>query len=161
MTNSNDVVMKDYREMTKALIKKREELSKELQGSFQIMIKDFLDKNPEIAYVTWAQYTPYHNDGDECTFSVNERHYPLVALIGEEQPVGYEAESYELNDYYKNNQSEAGITDKRAAELMDAINEIETILNEIPQELYKDVFGDHVSVMISRDGVTTEEHDHE
>lgn len=34
--------------------------------------KEFFDRCPEVRAVVWTQYAPRFNDGDPCTFSVNE-----------------------------------------------------------------------------------------
>ena len=166
-------VMTEYQILTKKLLEKRAELSKELSNSFHGLFQEFFKNYPEIAYVTWTQYTPYFNDGDECTFSIHERHYPLTKLVenqGEDRPIGYDAEEYALvtSTYYTskpgfidNNQIKSGISDERASEIKLGMRNLEEVLSEIPQEVYKDVFGDHVSVLVDREGVHTDEYDHE
>ena len=42
----------------------------ELQEQFPAMFKELFDKYPNVSSIGWVQYTPYFNDGDECTFSV-------------------------------------------------------------------------------------------
>ena len=34
-------------------------------------------------------------------------------------------------------------------------------LNRIPDDIYMSMFGDHVSVVVKRDGISTEEYDHD
>src|SRR5688572_27883088 len=34
-------------------------------------LQEWLEDHPEIQQISWTQYTPYFNDGDECTFGVN------------------------------------------------------------------------------------------
>jgi hypothetical protein len=165
--------MTEYQILTKKLLEKRAELSKELSNSFHGLFQEFFKNYPEIAYVTWTQYTPYFNDGDECTFSVHERAYPLTKLVGneepEDRPYGYDAEEFELEtstyytkrpDFIDENQIKAGISNERATEIKSGIDSLEDVLGEIPEEVYKDVFDDHVYVIVDREGIHTEEYNH-
>jgi tetratricopeptide (TPR) repeat protein len=51
---------------------------------------------PAIDHVFWNQYTPYHNDGEPCSFSVNDVYY---VLEGEEDVDGEGSYLYTDEDY--------------------------------------------------------------
>lgn len=51
--------------------------------------KELFEKYPDLIDFSWTQYTPYFNDGDECTFRVNTD-YPKVNLKGFEDDDGEE-----------------------------------------------------------------------
>lgn len=113
---------------------KKKALSDQLKSEFPAILKPLFDKYPAVEKIRWVQYTPYFNDGDECTFSAN------VWDIA-------------VND----NEMYDGSKENKAA-----ADEFSTALKEIPEEMFKDIFGDHVEVTINRDGtVETEEYEHD
>ena len=64
--------------------KKKQELvlnigQKPFLSAFQVLKQ----KVPEVTSVHWTQFTPYWNDGEECTFRVNDWNYN-VEIDGEE-----------------------------------------------------------------------------
>jgi hypothetical protein len=87
----------------------------------------------------------------------------------EDRPYGYDAEEFELEtstyytkrpDFIDENQIKAGISNERATEIKSGIDSLEDVLGEIPEEVYKDVFDDHVYVIVDREGIHTEEYNH-
>jgi len=58
------------------LIEQFEEFQREFQtrarAEISKMFEKFWELNPEINAVVWTQYAPYFNDGEPCTFSVND-----------------------------------------------------------------------------------------
>ena len=60
------------REEIKALRAEVEELSKE---SFKEGFQALFEKHDELVGATWAQYTPYFNDGDECIFGLGDVYF--------------------------------------------------------------------------------------
>jgi hypothetical protein len=95
--------------------------------------RKFFDKYADLTEFSWHQYTPYWNDGSECTFSVNS------------DPTINGHEKYD-NDAF---QPEA------------AYNEISNLLREIGAPTLKEMFGDHAEIIVRRDGVTVEEYSHD
>lgn len=65
-------LIKRIQEQTIEFNKRRAELVEELKGNFHAMFTEIFDKHPTINYFAWTQYSPYFNDGDECTFSRHE-----------------------------------------------------------------------------------------
>jgi hypothetical protein len=65
-----DLIEKIKQEFT-AFEEKRKELAKQLRKEFPEIIKPLLEKSTTIDKISWNQYTPYFNDGDECIFSAN------------------------------------------------------------------------------------------
>ncbi len=201
----------------------REELQKELN----VMVKEFFAVTPEIETIHWTQYTPYWNDGEECTFSVNEICYsPRGADHGdidfyddydiklvdsktlEEAKLEYaEVENarggpyhkddpffikykYQLFDYKYNYSLRTNVhsdsinLSMRSAHLQELeqtikfgeqaiqenwnvdralknFKEFSDFINNIDSETMQYIFGDHVSVILSRSGIDTQEYEHE
>lgn len=117
-----------------AFAEKKKALTEELKKDFPAILKPLFEKYPAVKKIRWAQYTPYFNDGDECTFSANIWD---IAINDDEMYDGSE-------------------------EHAEASEEFTKALKEIPTEMFKDVFGDHVEVTIHASGeVETEEYEHD
>ena len=48
------------------------ELEEEAKAVVFEEFKKIFVKYPHLTAIKWSQYTPYFNDGDECTFGVND-----------------------------------------------------------------------------------------
>lgn len=97
--------------------------------------RELLEKHPVVQKIMWTQYTPYFNDGDECVFSVHEP---------------------EINDLCS---WQIGESESQA--LKTAADEAEKLINMLPEDLLQDVFGDHVQVTVTRDGITVDGYNHD
>jgi hypothetical protein len=102
----------------------RQEGRRALEEGFAKVFK----QHPEILSITWMQFTPYFNDGDACTFSVNE---PDFEIEGEK--------SSELEDFLCD----------LSYQILDAKKVLEW------------VFGDHIRVTVTPEGITTDYCHHE
>lgn len=131
-------VIESIKAKVEEINKKREEHLNEVRQGFPAMFAEFFAKST-IKSLTWQQYTPYFNDGEECEFSANVRY--LVINIGED-----------------NEDDEAGLTheDKKL------LDEVKETLCSIDQNFYRDLFGNHVEVTLTAEGVEVVEYsDHD
>ncbi len=96
--------------------------------------KHLFDTHPELVSFSWTQYTPYFNDGDTCTFGANE-----VSEINEQ-------ESYDLEEN---------------SILEPALKDCGNFVSSFDDDDLEAMFGDHVRVICTRDGVDTESYDHD
>ena len=118
---------------------KKQELVRELRKEFPQLFLEQFQKSKCIESVSWTQYTPYFNDGEECVFSA---HTNWLDVNGE--------------DYYNQDEIEGWNEGEEAI-----INEIKTVLGNIPEDFLKELFGDHTKVTINKDGtINVEEYDH-
>lgn len=102
----------------------------------------FFGAHPEASAVRWRQYTPYFNDGDACEFSVHE----MRVRFGDDNESGdYEDGFVESWDVREDAAKKAALGD----------------LPDIPDDVLRAVFGDHVEVTVTRDGCESEEHSHD
>lgn len=143
---------------------------------FRKALDKFFEKYPTIEGITWTQYTPYFNDGDECTFSV---HDPNFVFSKENSPykedlkdqVFYE-EDYYLSSFFDEDEY-ASVTPsswklKEKKELT-AIEQMAIDCDEISamwggelEDVFKAMFDDHVIICIKRNGeIKTESCDHD
>jgi hypothetical protein len=96
--------------------------------------KHIFSANPVLVSFGWRQYTPYFNDGEECTFSANTDYFDFTVRNAD----GGEEE-----------------------EAQRAGKQVDDLLSLFTDDDFKLLFGDHVSVKVDSDGVTTESCDHD
>jgi hypothetical protein len=147
---------------------KRKALLAELKNEFAPMVAPLFEKHPKIESFSWTQYTPYFNDGDECVFSTNfdysleingeneddieslgKHTYRAITEKNYAEHVAYN--TAQGSKYYLNkNIGDTGCFEntKFDQELHDGIEEFKTLLSSIPDDFYKDLFGDHVRVTV-------------
>lgn len=134
--NSAELV-KQYGESKKILMA-------QLKENFGAEIKQLFVKHNQVHHIRFSAYTPYFNDGEPCTYSVNY----------------YDVDILDKND---NHLSESIIYG--SAEYQNYRNiskEFTSFLKVFPNEFYEDVFGDHIQITIYSDGkveTTDCEHD--
>ena len=159
------------------LVADQAELKRKFQEQAQTLFKDitkeFFDKNPGITGVVWKQYTPYFNDGDTCTFSVNEPIFtnaPADELydirweyegdtegVWATENIGHILESE--RDYYADTKKmilASGGVDAESCDLF-----TKAICSSEMEDVLLAMFGDHVKVVATREGFDVDEYDHD
>lgn len=150
----------------------RKEFQTQAQASFKEVVKEFFDTNTGINLVTWTQYSPYFNDGEACEFSVNEAYFSNVKDVDELTYGEYDGEDETI--WSTNNpvqhmntmsawdketsvkvQATAGLNVESIQEFMDILNSSEM------EEIFEVMFGDHVRVTLTREGIEVDEHSHD
>lgn len=146
------------------LVEKQKEFKKEMMKSgkaaVKAALKEIFDNFPQIEALRWTQYTPYFNDGDACTFSVNEVDLKLVdreidpELDDDEAGEDGWIDSYSIDEvkFIKDNDLRKAIT-KIVKQFEDAIQSMDEAMEES--------FGDHVRVIATRSSIEVEEVDHD
>lgn len=102
----------------------------------QFLIKNFKDifeKYPQLKSVSWTAYTPYFNDGETCEYS-SHHHDPEFEADGVEynQPIYSEIR-----------------------------NSLKKFLSQFDSDLMYELFGDHVQLIVTKEGISVEEYDHD
>jgi hypothetical protein len=158
MTDVNvNELMAEHQKMLDEYNAAREVFAKKGKEIIRTSFKAFFDANPKIKAVTWTQYTPHFNDGEPCVFRVGD----MWALSEkgledwEENGCGH-AEDYAAT-------SDWGSYDK---ELLneDEAKAVQTFLKSIhklPDDIFEDMFGDHVYVVATEKGFDVEEYEHD
>jgi hypothetical protein len=119
---------------------KKRELVEELRKQFPQLFVELFNKSKCIESVSWTQYTPYFNDGEECVFSV---HTDWLNVNDE--------------DYYDRDEIEGWDESEEAI-----IKEIKTVLGNIPEDFFRELFGDHAQITLKKNGeIVVTEYDHE
>lgn len=159
------------------IAKKKEELTEELRKDFAPMLLPFFKKsNGSIKSISWQQYTPYFNDGEECTFSVNLDLDYAFKVNGEslDESDFFTVSTYGLHRLSCNDGSYEDWIGKYPEDKIDQVKnadqiilynillEIVSLIESIPDEFLKELFGDHVEVTVKNDGtIETEEYEHD
>lgn len=137
--------LKTFEEKKKALVD-------ELRKEFPNLLQPLLEQSEIIESISWVQYTPYFNDGDECTFSSYAADFGFNGKTYRDNFVtNADFWSKEIYDYTSGRYKKVpnpGYIEKEAS-IIDGLSEI---LSEIPDDFYKDLFGDHVEITIFKDG---------
>ena len=175
----------------------REENKKRNEQFFKEAVGFLFEQHPVLTSFSWTQYTPYFNDGDECTFSANID-YPLVNGIYEGEwelkdaidkqrsnPQLKETLQVRLDVLNLSKQQAAAEENYKQAEklkgeiaaleekiakfqdikaLEDALAAYEAVtetLQVFDNDLFQNLFGNHVRIEITRDKIEIEHYDHE
>lgn len=134
-------------------------LRQEAAALIKPMLSEFIKQNPQVSAVKWTQYTPYFNDGDQCTFNVHEPSFFFAADPENNNPEDHDGfESYSMNrgaDYKWGPSLEHASAATQAAcyELSGELQGVSDALEEL--------FGDHVRVIVTADGVSVDEYNHD
>lgn len=115
-----------------------------LQTALKEEFKKFFDENPDVKFITWLQFTPYFNDGDECRFGVHDFYYDVVEPEELERWGEYPKDESLVSGQVKNNWKK-----------------FEKDLWTIPKEIFKQMFGDHVQIIARPSGFDVEEFEHD
>lgn len=133
------------------------------KGMFTKVAAFLFEKHPKLESFQWEQFTPYFNDGEECTFSARVD-YPQIN--GEEYGEGKTRAVDRSYGQYDNvtrsypNYKETPNPDYDA-ELDAAGKEVKEFLNTIDEQALRDMFGDHKQIKVTREGTEVEDYDHE
>lgn len=138
--------------------KKIDELVKPL---FLHAFEEFFTKHNDVDAVRWSQYTPYFNDGDTCTFSVNDWYArPIIIAESVNSPEGLDeelAEQYGCEDedgFIDEYQYREGPAKTFMNSIKSDLSELFSLVDDDSMEL---MFEDHAEITVYRDGTITVE----
>lgn len=117
------------------------------------LIQDFIKEN-NLEAVAWSQYSPYFNDGDPCTFSINEIYYVKSGI--EEHGIPYKAWQFEDGNY----ELVTLYGDSEDKDLVDLCKSITDVIN-LNEDAFEYEYDDGVTVVITKDDVQVEECEHD
>lgn len=150
------------------------EKAEKAQQVFAEGAKKIFEKHPIVKNFGWAQYTPYFNDGDPCTFGVHElvvnleideesstEDHLAVESFWEGAPEfsGY-GEQSKINKTvgWRENEKPNPNYDPDYGEAFGAVKALREVFTE--QDL-EGLFGDHVAVAVTPEKVYVQDYDHE
>lgn len=149
-------------ERVQSLLDLRDNYNHCLTEEGNLLIRDllarFFTENPLVKEIRWRQYTPYFNDGDLCVFTV---HSP-VAIISEKDNEKYhlvEKDDFTVVDSNGNITVE-GYTYSGRSRLEENLCGLSDTLRDLGFVLEK-VYGDDAEIIVTKDGITVEEFEHD
>lgn len=157
----------EIRQKQEELAEQSRKIGKDL---FRKGADDIFKSFPEAKAFAWTQYTPYFNDGDECLFSVNTYNTCVFETedISEEwvqarnDDLGYAFELYGRTDGYGKDSDYfkkyyGNIPEWKLAAGV-AVN---GLIQAIPEGTMRDMFGDHIKVIVTPDDILVEDFAHD
>lgn len=132
--------LEQYTEELEQLKKDYYSKSKELGGK---LFNCFLKVNPDVDKIRLVGYIPYFNDGDECVFSI---HYSSYFLNNSDRTDLSDNETPGEISWYWSYKKGNNDPEEQRYQLF------KRIVDAIPDEVYRGMFGDHFEVFIYSDG---------
>jgi hypothetical protein len=129
----------------------KQEMREASQQLFTEETKNVFQAHPLLSEFRWTQYTPYFNDGNECVFSAGTD-TPGISMIDEDESE-YFLECVAVDKRVRGEQ----LTSREAAGL-----DIVAFLQMFDEEILKEMFGDHVKIIVRRNGeLEIDDYEHE
>lgn len=178
-TVPKEVTINDIKEVVKEtednFLTIKDEMKK-LRDEARVKVKSFFLKGmnkifemyPEVKTVSWRQYTPYFNDGEECTFSAHVSDFYVNGRDNYGDTMyGYDEDDFEGENVLKKEEMEYDwVNGKKVyknpgSKSIKIYEAIDSFLNQLDDDDYKTMFGDHAIVIVKKDEVVVEEYDHD
>jgi hypothetical protein len=147
--------MNTLKELAIRFEKIKEEMVATATSAVKLEFEKVFTAYPELTYVCWTQFTPYFNDGEECTFSVNSF------------AIGNAPDMDDVSAYGEYDGDEEGIWSDdylsgEAREKYIKVYELQQFCeSEIGEDVLRAAFGDHSVVTVTREGIDVQEYEHE
>jgi hypothetical protein len=126
----------------------RELVEREGKAILKGVLDQFFTKFPNVDSIRWEQYTPYFNDGDACTFSVNE---PYVRLKGTSENCEDGDNEDRYHSYWSIRESNKELSEELEL-LSNELQELEEVLEHM---------GDHAQITATRTSIEIDEYEHD
>ena len=185
-----ELLKKQIEEHTNKIAVLKQQMMAELRLNFHQALVELFDAYPIVHAVHFTAYTPYFNDGDECTYS---SHHSYCGFNGYDGDNDGKCESVsdafgeiegenilktsretiyveEPNPDYDPNGSRWGNSKTRWVKSPNpnfnalhkkAVDDFRAALNAVGDDEWKELVGDHCIVLIDRNGIKVEEYSHD
>lgn len=163
-----DLLKQKIEAANEKISKLKQEMAAELRSEFHNSLKELFDEYPFVKSVSFTAFQPFFNDGDTCEYSV---HHDYCQFNGFDEDEDEDEQEGENVDVLKLSQetiyANVGGHYKRQPnpdfnplykEAVDAFREALAIVDD---DNWMDMVGDHVKVIITREGITTDEYSHD
>ena len=162
MNNEKFAILKEKQEEIKKLKREMVEASNKI---FTELTKSIFEENPKLKSFGWNQYTPYFNDGDTCTFSVNTDYIYINGDSVDESDWINETKITNYGTWNREKRQYEGRTEvpnlDYDPELSKVNDEIKEFLRNFDNDFFMSQFGDHAEVTITAEGVSVDEYEHD
>lgn len=160
-----DEMISEIKEKQLEIDKLKKELNEKQAETFSHGVKKLFEKSEKLTSFSWNQYTPYFNDGDTCYFSVNTdylvingEHEDDANWINEKKVISWGTYNREKKAYEGRIEQDNPDYDKELAEAVDAVKRFLSIFDN---DFYQSQFGDHVEVTVTKNGIQTDDYEHD
>lgn len=120
------------------------------------------EKHPKLESFGWRQYTPYFNDGEECTFSAHVDEPDINGIDGYRANFQLEfVTDYGGKQDPATKQYPKKLNENYSPEVAAAQKDVVEFLQNIDESVLRDLFDDHVRVTVTRAGTDVEEYEHD
>lgn len=133
------------------------EASKIVKEAFTDLAKVVFAQNPELKGFRWTQYTPYFNDGDSCEFNVHDFEINHPGDEYNKDRENEEDEDSEYHDWVSWYDAPEGYT----STLRKAYDSVREFFRQFDESDLEEMFGDHVRVKVTPEGVDVDEYSHD
>jgi len=147
----------------------KKDIRVQLEADIKTIFDEMIAKYPGFMGFSFAAYTPYFNDGDPCVFHYHGYDFAVrkdfvpedEELYGENWIAHYEFDDEDViwesgETYWRAPEHKGREWDDFVADLV----AIDKMLGS-SEEFIQLIWGDHVCVTITRDGVSVDEYDHD
>jgi hypothetical protein len=144
------------KELSDKIEKLQEQVRRESQEVLLECITEWFSRQePTLESIEFEGYTIYFNDGDECYYSIYvEDQLVFNEEISMEELPYYSTYDKKWSDYTEEEEENARLLfgDNWKNRMNDEIRNLEQTLHSIPDEVHKQIWGDHQRITITRDG---------
>lgn len=160
----------------------KQDYQKTAEGMFHEGVKELFEIHPLLDSFGFEAFSPYFNDGDECTFLAHTD-YPYINGYNQDEDenkfVGRSEDDYVMSESFRSREGDSFIWDKVGKwhysnnykdktwidgdkEIDAMVKDVKEFLNSFDDDVWEELIGNHVIVRITKDGIETEEYsDHD
>ncbi len=140
-------------ELRAEIEKQKQALQNKFKAEFDGIVSKFFVAVPSVKSVSWTQYTPYFNDGDECVFSIHT--------------IEFASDLNEDKESYRSFSDETGFSEETYSlkKILDPVEfslceELESLIQD-NEDIMQEIFGDHAFIILTADGSEVSEYSHD
>lgn len=153
-----------FEEMNTELKKLRNEIHQRSTDLLKKAFAQFFKDNPNVYAFGWKQYTPYFNDGEPCVFQ-SSADYGWATNCSDLSNIDLHGEwtgDDDTTEFWVDNPDYGDFNgDSIPSATSQALNKFRRLLSKVDEGVLLDLFGDHVSVVATKNGFDIEEFDHD
>lgn len=153
-----------YKELKKQMSDAKKKMKDTAKAVFTELSADLFKNNPNLVSFGWAQYTPYWNDGDVCTFSALTEYPTCTIKTSDGKIVKYDENhgEYEVHDAEDDEVTYDVSREKYEKEFEKITSKVSKFLQTFDDDDFQTMFGESVEVTVKSNGkITTDSYDHE
>jgi hypothetical protein len=179
-----DLLKQKIEAANEKISKLKQEMATELRSEFHNSLKELFDEYPFVNSVSFTAFQPFFNDGDTCEYSVNHEYCQFNGYDeDDDEQEGENVDVLKLSrktiyveepnpDYDPSNREWGGSHYSKTRWVKkpnpdfnplykEAVDAFREALKVVDDDNWMDMVGDHVKVIITRDGIETDKYDHD